>query len=44
MNGPLRAAAVGSIVGRLAHPASERAILDALGIARSAGGTQKTTI
>ena len=25
MNGPLRAAAVGSIVGRLAHPASERA-------------------
>ena len=25
MNGPMRAAAVGSIVGRLAHPASERA-------------------
>ncbi len=25
MNGPLRAAAVGSIIGRLAHPASERA-------------------
>ena len=25
VNGPLRAAAVGSIVGRLAHPASERA-------------------